>query len=293
MNPAEQIVARVNGNPINRFDLDNAIQGYSMEQHRKTMEQLSAEELQEAEDFALEKLVARELIYLEALASGFVADEQTIDAERQKIIANFPSEEEFTATLAKAGLSPESYRRMLRQDVTVNQFSEQQLKDLPEPEQELVEAFYRDYPEQMKRQGRVRASHILVKAEADQRDAAMEKIQQLQATAENFADLARQHSDCPSGTGGGDLGYFRRGDMVGEFEAAAFSQDVGTVGEPVATQFGVHLVKVIDREDDQAMSLEEAQPQIVRFLKGQAGAEKLKAWVDELRNKESLELTIE
>ncbi|ORJ61598.1 peptidylprolyl isomerase [Geothermobacter hydrogeniphilus] len=294
MSSTEQVVARVNGTPINRFDLDNAIQGYAMEQHRKTMDQLDADQLREAEDFALEKLVARELIFQEAMAGGFVADEQTIEEERQKIVANFPSEEEFAATLAKAGLDSESYRRMLRQDVTVNQFSEQQIMGLPEPDLDAVESFYREHPEQMIRRGRVRACHILVKAPATERDQAREKIEQLrqQATADNFADLARRSSDCPSATGGGDLGYFRRGDMVAEFEQAAFSQPVGEVGAPVETQFGFHLIMVLDREEDQRMSLEEARPQIVRFLQGQAGAEKLRAWVEQLRDKAVIELNI-
>jgi len=295
MSSNEQVIARVNGTPINRFDLDNAIQGYAMEQHRKTMDQLDADQLKEAEDFALEKLVARELIFQAAMASGFVADEQTIEAERQKIVANFPSEEEFVATLAKAGLDQDSYRRMLRQDVTVNQFSEQQLKDLEEPSEGDVKAFFDAHPEQMKRKGRVRASHLLVKADADGRDSARDRIDRLrqEATADNFAELARQHSDCPSATGGGDLGYFRKGDMVREFEEAAFSQAVGEIGNPVETQFGFHLVRVLDREDDQQMSLEEARPQIVRFLKSQTGAEKLRSWVEQLRDKASIKLNVE
>lgn len=295
MDKKEQPVARVNGTPISRFDLENACQGFSMEQYRKTMDQLSAEELHEAEAFALEKLVARELIFQAALARGFVADERTVESERQKIIANFPSEEEFITTLGKAGLDPGDYLRMLRQDVTVNQISEQQLKDIPEPEESAVADFYQQYPDKMKRKGRVRATHILVKSDAGSRDQALEKINRLksEATADNFAELAQKNSDCPSSTGGGDLGYFRRGDMVSQFEEVAFSQPVGEISDPVETQFGFHLVKVLDREEDQAMTLEESKPQIVQFLKSQAGAEKLKGWVEGLRDQASIEFFVD
>lgn len=89
----------------------------------------------------------------------------------------------------------------------------------------------------------VRASHILVdtKQEADDLKSRIEK-------GESFADLAKQYSKCPSGRSGGDLGYFERGQMVPEFDQAAFSLPVGQVSEPVQTQFGWHLIEVTDKK---------------------------------------------
>jgi parvulin-like peptidyl-prolyl isomerase len=87
----------------------------------------------------------------------------------------------------------------------------------------------------------VRASHILVKSEQDARNI----LAQLQAGGK-FAELAKQFSSCPSGAKGGDLGYFTRGRMVPEFEAAAFSLKKGQVSEPVRTAFGYHLIMVTD-----------------------------------------------
>ena len=84
----------------------------------------------------------------------------------------------------------------------------------------------------------VRASHILV---ADLNTAVT--LKQKISEGSNFADLAKQHSTCPSGQNGGDLGPFGRGMMVKPFEDAAFGSDIGTVVGPVQTQFGYHLVK--------------------------------------------------
>ena len=84
----------------------------------------------------------------------------------------------------------------------------------------------------------VRASHILV---ADLNTAVT--LKQKISEGSNFADLAKQHSTCPSGQNGGDLGPFGRGMMVKPFEDVAFGSDVGTVVGPVQTQFGYHLVK--------------------------------------------------
>jgi foldase protein PrsA len=66
----------------------------------------------------------------------------------------------------------------------------------------------------------------------------------------DFAKLARENSiDTGSGMNGGDLGWFGRGQMVAEFENAAFSQEIGEIGKPVQTQFGYHIVQVLGRQE--------------------------------------------
>ncbi|NNF67535.1 MAG: peptidylprolyl isomerase [Gammaproteobacteria bacterium] len=65
----------------------------------------------------------------------------------------------------------------------------------------------------------------------------------------DFADMAKQHSQCPSGARGGDLGQFSPGQMVPEFDKVVFSADVGAVHGPVKTQFGYHLIEITERTD--------------------------------------------
>ncbi len=99
----------------------------------------------------------------------------------------------------------------------------------------------------------VRASHILLMYEGSMRsraarskDDAQRQIQELETEIRegaDFADLARASSDCPSSSKGGDLGSFGRGQMVPEFETAAFGMDVGAVSGVVETPFGYHLIK--------------------------------------------------
>ncbi len=88
------------------------------------------------------------------------------------------------------------------------------------------------------------ARHILV----DTQDKA-EKIKAQIADGHEFADMAREHSSCPSGKRGGDLGQFGRGQMVPEFDRAVFEGETGTVLGPVKTQFGYHLIEVTSRND--------------------------------------------
>ena len=88
------------------------------------------------------------------------------------------------------------------------------------------------------------ARHILVKTEEECNNLKTE----IESGAE-FGDLAKQHSQCPSGKQGGDLGEFGPGQMVKEFDTVVFSAPVGEVQGPVETQFGYHLLEVTDRTD--------------------------------------------
>lgn len=88
------------------------------------------------------------------------------------------------------------------------------------------------------------ARHILVSSE----ESCLELKQQIEQGTD-FAELAKQHSSCPSGSQGGDLGEFGPGMMVPAFDKVVFSAPVGVVQGPVKTQFGYHLLEVTSRND--------------------------------------------
>ncbi len=107
----------------------------------------------------------------------------------------------------------------------------------------------------------VHARHILLASEDD----AKAVITDLEGGAD-FAELAKEKSTGPSGPQGGDLGYFKMGQMVPEFGDAAFSMEIGsTSAEPVKTQFGFHVIKVEDKRKVEP-SFEETEPQIRQEL---------------------------
>ncbi len=88
------------------------------------------------------------------------------------------------------------------------------------------------------------ARHILVETQ--------EQCEELKSQIENgadFADVAKEHSSCPSGQQGGGLGEFSPGQMVPEFDTVVFSEEIGKVHGPVQTQFGYHLIEITDRSD--------------------------------------------
>ena len=92
---------------------------------------------------------------------------------------------------------------------------------------------------------RAKARHILVEEEA-----ACVALKQRIEDGEDFVEIAKEHSKCPSGSSGGDLGEFEQGQMVPEFDAVVFSEEIGKVHGPVKTNFGYHLIEITERSED-------------------------------------------
>ncbi len=91
---------------------------------------------------------------------------------------------------------------------------------------------------------KARARHILVPTQEQ-----CEDLKKQIAGGADFGEVARKHSQCPSGKQGGDLGEFSPGQMVKEFDTVVFSDAVGKTHGPVKTQFGYHLIEIVNRED--------------------------------------------
>lgn len=136
--------------------------------------------------------------------------------------------------------------------------------------------YYEYNPERFKEQRQVKARHILFgvpsdaskEAEAEIKDKALEILKRAQR-GEDFPELAKKYSqDTSNASKGGDLGYFKKDQMVKPFEELAFSLNKGEIGGPVRTQFGWHLIKVEDIKEEKVKTLDEVREQIETTLKG-------------------------
>lgn len=135
------------------------------------------------------------------------------------------------------------------------------LKDIKVTEEEIME-FYGANAQQFAKGATVSAKHILVAEE----EKCNEILGSIRSGEKTFEDAAKEFSTCPSGAEGGDLGEFGKGQMVKEFEDAAFTAEIGTVVGPVKTQFGYHLIKVEKKSEASVTPLEEVQEKIRRTL---------------------------
>lgn len=147
------------------------------------------------------------------------------------------------------------------------------LKGITVTEQEIL-GFYGSNAQYFEKGATVSAKHILVADEAE----CQEILASIQSGAVEFEEAAKEKSTCPSGAQGGDLGEFGKGQMVKEFEEAAFAAEIGEVVGPVKTQFGYHLIKVEKKNEASVTPLEEVQEQIRQTVmqqkQNQAYAEK-------------------
>ena len=123
-----------------------------------------------------------------------------------------------------------------------------------------VEAFYEEHKSEFVTGETVEASHILV----DSEEQAEQILADIKAEKITFADAAKQYSSCPSSAQGGALGAFGHGQMVPEFDAAAFAMEVGEISAPVKTQFGYHLIQLTAKHEAAALPLEQIKGQIAQ-----------------------------
>ncbi|RLB67623.1 MAG: hypothetical protein DRH08_03185 [Deltaproteobacteria bacterium] len=288
----EQLAATVNGSPIDNKALNAAMQSLAQENFHATLDEVPRESHAELEAMALERLIARELIFQAALAEGFVADEADVKDESSRILRMMGNPEDFWKRLAERGMDETSFLRMVRKDVTVDQMSARKLADVTEPGEEEIRRFFSAYPDKLRDHERVRASHILIPLDPDDPDKALERAMELkvQVGQEGFSEIAKRHSVCASAPGGGELGFIRREDVDPTFAEAAFSQIVDELGAPVKTPYGYHLIKVTEHEIPAPPTLDEAHDKIVGFLKKASGSKLLQEWVAELRNGAKIEM---
>lgn len=144
--------------------------------------------------------------------------------------------------------------------------------------------FYEENPDLFAAKAQVSAKHILVDAEDSAKNIAKEIEEGLA-----FEEAAKKYSTCPSKEQGGDLGYFSKGQMVPEFEKAAFEGEIGKVIGPVQTQFGYHLIRVEDKKESSVVPFEQVKNQIHQQLIQNKQKEVYDAKVKELETKYGVE----
>ncbi len=151
--------------------------------------------------------------------------------------------------------------------------------------EEEVTDYYKENKENFAKDETVRASHILVDSEEE----AGQVINEIDA-GKSFEEAAREYSSCPSKDKGGDLGEFSRGQMVAEFEDAAFSMEEGSISQPVKTQFGYHVIKLVEKSKSGLKDFDEVKNEISQIVLGKKQQELYLKKINEIKSKYKVEL---
>lgn len=287
--------AVVNGTVITQEDLDKEMKNFQ-QQLLSRGRPPSDSELVEMKNNVLDNLINLELLYQEAQRNGLGPDKAAINEQLQEMKKEFSNEAEFEGVLAKMNISEVDLRSKLKKNMAIQQFIDRQFAQKVTISGEETKSYYDSHLDSFKQPEEVKASHILIKidsqAKESQKTEARKKLEEVQKKlnkGDDFAALAKEFSQGPSSAKGGDLGYFRRGQMVKPFEEAAFALRPGEVSDIVETRFGYHLIKVFDKRPETTMAFKDIKEKLQQYLKQGKVREQVSAYVEELKGKAKVE----
>ncbi len=202
----------------------------------------------------LNQLIDARLMIEQAKVENIKVADTEIENILTKIKANFKSPEHFIDVLKKEGDTEQTLREKIADDLLLKSYIDAHFGKVTEEDEAQIKKYYEENKNLFKKDVQVEASHILF----DTKDS--EKAKEVREEILNgldFAEAAKKYSKCPSSENGGNLGYFGKGQMVPEFEKAAFSAPLGVVTEPIKSQFGYHLILVTDKTDSKIPDFDE------------------------------------
>ena len=256
-------VATVNGQAISKTDLDSKLE--SGPAAKGTVMQLTQSIL--IEQYAKDNNIS--------------VSDADIDKKINQLKAQYGASQ-FDTAIKQRGMTEDDVRRAIRDQLIVDQAVG---KNIHISEADVKKFFDKNHAA-FDKPPQVHARHILV---SNLQQANM--IEQKLKSGAKFEDLAKQYSQDPgSKDKGGDLGFFRTGQMMPSFEKAAFSQKLNTIGPPVKSPFGYHIIEVLERTPGQKGTLATAHDQIVDQLRSQQEAPLVQPFLQSLLAKAKIDV---
>ncbi len=273
MQRGTSVAATINGEVIYASDLAREVGAISRQYGIDLNSEQGRTQRSEISRIVLDQLIEQRLILQEARKRGALATDAQVDEALAEIQANFPSEAEFQFALGQRGLTLNDLRDRLRTNITVQNLQGRVSKATVGDDE--IQKFYQGNRKDFDQPEQVRVRHILVETEAEARFV-LARLNR----GERFQDLAKTLSKDPgSREQSGDLGFIGRGQLVPEFERVAFTLQPGQVSDVVKTQFGFHIIQMIERKTAQPSRLEQVREQIRRQLLSKKQEGDFTAWL--------------
>ena len=291
----DEKVAVVNGVIIRQDEFDRELD-FFVRRAAPDGQQIPDFQLAKIKNDVLESLIDREVLFQESKKKGIEVKADAISDQLKGIKQKYPDEAQFAKLLKEMGLTESDVESQIKRGMAIQQLINTEVAEKVKISDEESKEYYDNHPEFFKKPEQVRASHILIKVDENaseaQKTEARKKIKEVQQKlqkGEDFETLAKTYSEGPSGPGGGNLGYFRRGQMVKPFEDAAFSLKSGETSDIVETRFGYHLIKVFDKQPEKTMTYAEIKDQLNEHLKKQKLETEVDVYIDNLREGAKIE----
>lgn len=253
---ADKIIAKVGREIILKSDLGKRMQQLSAS--GMTMDEITQFDI-------LNDMIEAKLIIQKAKEEEYEIDEQMIremaEDQIKQVASQFPSELEFKKELRSAGLSvielKDYYIEMMTEEQLKSQIIQHNIKSNIHITEGEVEEYYKENLIDIPTRPEMYQIGMIVrfiKAGDDTNNKVLVEINKIRdklIEGADFAELAKEYSDGPSGVNGGNLGFFGKGMMVKPFETAAFALMPGEISEVIETQFGYHIIKVLEKKGNE------------------------------------------
>lgn len=274
--PKREILATIDGAPIYLDEFKREL-GRLLVNGAEGLASATATDAQKK--VLIENLIERRLLLREAEKKSVMVGLDEIDEELARMRRAWP-EGEFDALLKNADLTVTELKREIRDLMTVRRYLRDHVFSRVAVTDEEIEDYLVAHPERAITAERVRARHIVVSTE----DKAKEILTEMRRDL-TFEEAAMQYSKSPEAKTGGDLGFFKRGEMPTVFDDVCFSLPVDKVSAIVPSDYGFHLFKVIERRPETARAVDEVREEIEADLLKQKQHETQLALTATLRQK--------
>ncbi|MGH7964591.1 MAG: peptidylprolyl isomerase [Candidatus Binatia bacterium] len=281
-----RIVATVDGEPITLHELET-FQKQAGQQGLFAPQELASGVVSEKD--LLEGLIMNKLVDKEVETQGLKSKDADIDSYIERIkTQNNLNDEQFRAALAAQGMTLESYRKKVGQEIERAILINREIGSRVNVTPQDIERYAKEHAEEYVQPERIKVRLILLPlspaAPPEQEKEVLALMQDIHKRAqggEDFAKLADTHSQGPGAGQGGDLGYFHKGQMVKEIDEAAFALKAGEISQPFRTSAGVCVLKVEERLAASQKPSDEAAEEIKRKLYNEALRQRYQRWFQE------------
>lgn len=230
---------------------------------------------------ALNALIDEKIVEMELKKEKIDVSKDEIAEELEVFKEEVGGDEAFNAALEQSGISEEAFEEDIEQYLGTRKLME----PLIEVNDDEIKAYFDENKSDFDTEEQVDARHILVEDEKEAKDL-VKKIKD----GEDFEELAKEHStDQGSALMGGNLGFFTRGKMVPEFDEKAFSMKKGEVSEPVKSEYGYHIIEVLDKKKAKKAKFKDHKDEVKNKLIDEKMQTEYVTWLDEKRESYDIE----
>lgn len=289
----DKVAAKVNGKAIYESEVNTVIAELLLKNGiAPSSVDFNNPQLIEIKKKILEQLIDREVLAQHSKTFTYKGIENDVNKKLDELKSGFKTDKEYKDALQKNNLTENELKEKIKKNILVKKQLDSYKSKITVSEQEKKD-FYNKNKDKFVIKDSVHVKHIVLltgdKRSDEEAKKLIDKIYSELQKGANFEDLAKKYSEDGSAKMGGDLGYITRGKVVPEFEKVAFETEVGKISKPFKSQFGYHILKVVDKKKGKKLSYDEVKDQITKILSDQKLETMIKSNIENWKKQDKIE----